>query len=490
MLSSSLLANSVALRNNSSDNSSGKGGSNEGEGEVEGEGDALDTFDDPAASATGAIEALSSLVRNTRLANRSYVCAAVVSVFVRLSCFSEGITKVAVVKEKVMDVEPKSSKKKAKKEEELPVLTGLNSDIIDAIRLVEGSVDGSSSSSTFKVSSDIAELAGAKLMAILADSGNLSLAQLDIPVSVASSVEESEKGSKRKGESEALSADLPHSTLLMDVAVATVEYLSTTGGLKLVRALEEDDDEEEGTSVLEVFSSAITSMRALSPLAASSLNLLTGPTLCASELEVPKSKKSKTVAVVGNDTTDSDASNNNNSSSGSSSDSIGKLRLRDSLYSLVGHSVFHTLTSRVVSVPALQDIAAVVTRITAEANGEDCALEKMKSEDDSDDDDDDDDDEEEERPQSLLFDASMEMLSVPGDHAVKGVRDAIKRVWNALCQVRYPQTLYIHHTYTFKLTILIILNQAGILHSYFTVSFFLTLSLYLSYTILPGMCGR
>ena len=61
---------------------------------------------------------------------------------------------------------------------------------------------------------------------------------------------------------------------------------------------------------------------------------------------------------------------------------------------------------------------------------------KIKNKDDSDDDDDDDDEDEEESSQSLLFDASMEMLSVSGDHAVKGVRDAIKKVWNSLCQVR------------------------------------------------------
>jgi hypothetical protein len=36
-------------------------------------------------------------------------------------------------------------------------------------------------------------------------------------------------------------------------------------------------------------------------------------------------------------------------------------------------------------------------------------------------------------PQVLLFDACLELLSVTGDHAVRGVRDAAKRAWHALC---------------------------------------------------------
>ena len=85
-----------------------------------------------------------------------------------------------------------------------------------------------------------------------------------------------------------------------------------------------------------------------------------------------------------------------------------------------------------MSLQALQDMATVMIRITAEATEESSIAVKIKNKDDSDDEDED----EEESAQSLLFDASMEMLSVPGDHAVKGVRDAIKKVWNSLCQVR------------------------------------------------------
>ena len=410
-----------------------------GEGQEEEKEVEVESLDDSAASANGAIEALSSLVRNTRIANRSYVCAAIVGVFVRLSCFSEGSTKIAPVGDKVS----KSAKKKGKKEEDLPVLTGLNLDIIEAIRLVEGSADGGSSSTNFQVTSEIAVLAGAKLMAILADSGNLSLLQLDAPVRAVKSTEGKEKGDRRKDESDALALDGPHSTLLIDVAVATVQYLSTTGGLKLVRVVEEDDEEveeeveEESSGAIGIINNVVASMIELSPTAAPSLTLLTSLTVYPSETEAEslKAKKSKTIAIVAGDTTDSDASNNNNSSSSSSnSEGNSKLRLRDSLYGLLSHSVFHTLTSSVVSLQALQDMATVVIRITAEANKESPIAVKMKNKDDSDDDDDDED--EEESSQSLLFDASMEMLSVSGDHAVKGVRDAIKKVWNSLCQVR------------------------------------------------------
>ena len=45
-----------------------------GEGQEEEKEVEVESLDDSAASANGAIEALSSLVRNTRIANRSYVC--------------------------------------------------------------------------------------------------------------------------------------------------------------------------------------------------------------------------------------------------------------------------------------------------------------------------------------------------------------------------------------------------------------------------------
>lgn len=48
------------------------------------------------------------------------------------------------------------------------------------------------------------------------------------------------------------------------------------------------------------------------------------------------------------------------------------------------------------------------------------------------DEDDEDDDDEEEDPQLDLLDCSVEFLSVSSDHAIKGLRDAIKRMWSAI----------------------------------------------------------
>ena len=59
-----------------------------------------------------------------------------------------------------------------------------------------------------------------------------------------------------------------------------------------------------------------------------------------------------------------------------------------------------------------------------------------EDEDEEDEDEGEGEEEEEESAQSLLFEASLEMLSVTGDHAVKGVREAIKKVWHALCAHR------------------------------------------------------
>ena len=400
-------------------------------------------------------------MRNTRLANRAYVCSAIVGVFVRLSCFGKGNTQ--------LPAETKTPKKKSKKDKELAVtstLSPMSRGVIDAVKLVEGS---SSSSGSFQVSSEIAELASAKLMAILADTGNLSLAQLDAPAPPSDKRKGGEKENKKDKEKDSAmvvdgagSDHHSHSTLLIDVAVATVEYLSTTGGLSLLRSEEEDEDDEENEEEEEVkeaseaqtaFSSALAAMKSLTPTSAPSLTFTSTPAIASSAVAVKGDGKTvKTAAVPSGSAsdvaTDSDAS--------SSTEGVGKSRLRDSFYSLLGHSIFHTLTSSAVSIQALHDVAKVSVRIVEQSGSEvdsdvlqvkssgavkKTAIKNTTKDDDEEDDDEEeeDDDDEEERPQSVLFDASMELLSVSGDHAVKGVRDAIKRVWNSLCQVPHLQ---------------------------------------------------
>lgn len=407
--------------------------------------------DDKMASTIGAIEAIFSLVRNTRIANRVYVSAAAVGLFVRLSCFGPGRTQLPVA------VEVKTPKKKSKKEDSTSAavagLSGLNKDIIAAIKLVEGSSDSSSSSgnghSHFHVPAEIAELAGSKLIALLADIGSISLSVLAVPAPVAVSTD----GKKWKGDKvlEKPSTDGIHSTTLIDLAVATVNYLSSTGGLALLRTAEaseeEDEDDSEGGEALVALSSVVASMKSLCPATASSLSLLDG---AGDSVKALKGKASAAASEASDGTTDSDGSNISNEGA------ARKLRLRESFYSLLGHSLFQILTSSDVSMQALLDLATVSVRIVAESDNESSSSSSSSSSgaiditvsskviktaaksgsDEDDDDEDDDDEEEEERPQSILFDASMELLSVTGDHVVKGVRDAVKKVWNCLCQVR------------------------------------------------------
>lgn len=337
---------------------------------VVGEGDAEEEDDeglinDSVASASGTIEALSSLVRNTRLANRAYVCSAIVGVFVRLSCFGKGNTQ--------LPAETKTPKRKSKKDKEQAVsssLSPMSRGVVDAVKLVEGS---SSSSGSFHVSSEIAELASAKLMAILADTGNLSLVQLDTPSPPSDG---KRKGGDKKDSTmiiDGSGADprsLSHSTLLIDVAVATVEYLSTTGGLSLLRASEGEDDEEGeevgGVSDAQTaFSNALTAMKSLTPTSAPSLTFTNSPATPSALTVKGSGKTDKAVVPSGSASdvaTDSDAS--------SSTEGVGKSRLRDSFYSLLGHSIFHTLTSSVVSMQALHDVADVSVRIVEQSGNE------------------------------------------------------------------------------------------------------------------------
>lgn len=344
--------------------------------------------------------------------------AAVVGVFVRLSCFGKGNTK-AVKKGK----EQKSASKKSNKEKEEVVVRGMSDDIYEAICLVEGIDSSSSSSSEFEVAVEVAQLAGSKLMAILADIGNVSMTQLDAPPSIATvtNTDNGKDNKKNKEEKNDSKVGGVHVTTLLDVALATADHLGNIGGLTLLR-LEEEEEE-----AAETLSNVMAALKILSPSAFLSLSF---PTLTAAESTESKEED------IGD----------------SSSNSSSRRRLRDSMYSLLSQAAFHTLTSSTVSVQALQDIADVSMRIVDEVNSgksdsvkeEDKKTEKKiekKREDakgersDKDDEEDDDEEEEEDRPQVVLFDASMELLSVTGDHAVKGVREAIKKVWIALCQV-------------------------------------------------------
>ena len=459
VLGASLNANSSSASTSEAVKTESKVSSESNGMDVDEDDDQEAPVDDKMASIIGAIEAIFSLVRNTRIANRAYVSAAAVGLFVRLSCFGPGCTQ--------LPVEPKTPKKKSKKDDSaaaaaLTGLHGLNKDIIVAIKLVEGPSDSTSSSSGnghshFHVPSEIAELAGSKLMALLADTGSISLSLLAVPAPVAAV---STDGKKWKGEKiqETPLSDGTHLTTLMDLAVASVNYLSSTGGLPLLRASEEsedeDDEESEGGEALTAFNSVLVSMKSLCPSSANSLSLMDGG---AEVLKAQKTKSSGASEVASEGTTDSDSSKISNEGA------ARKLRLRESFHCLLGHSLFHTLTSSDVSLQALLDIATVSVRIVAESDSESSssssgsgssssssssssgatdvavsskASKKVAKSGSDEDDDDEDDEDEEERPQSILFDASMELLSVTGDHVVKGVRDAIKKVWNSLCQVR------------------------------------------------------
>ena len=113
-------------------------------------------------------------------------------------------------------------------------------------------------------------------------------------------------------------------------------------------------------------------------------------------------------------------------------------KLLSALYHLVGNAIFQVLSSvegsdaeiPISTIPQLVKVCHMLLAQTYPDHFEKVATPK----DTSTNDDDNDSEDEGATPSalSLLFDASMELLSVPSHHSVKGVRDAIKRTWNVI----------------------------------------------------------
>jgi hypothetical protein len=353
------------------------------------------------AAAQSAIEALASLAKNSKIApNRAFVCSTTISVLVRVSCYGKGNTKEFVnilTKEKT----PKKGSKKIKKETESTSDSGLlNATMIECIGLTENkSINNDKITAYPKIISDIASV---KLLSLLADIGNNSLTQLDKSLNNGSNSIENRKKSHEKSP-----VVVDGSPTLLQIAMSTSEYLSSCN-IPLVRDSEEfiagedsdDDEDNKGKYATVALKSAYDAIKQL------------------------KLFNDKHIT----------------SSSSSSSDqnlSIASSKLCESFSSLLSQASFHCLTSKDVGMNLLQDISSssldIVGKVASNSNGVVTSKIKITS-DQGDDSDDSDSDDEDESAQCKIFDSCIDLLSVSGDHSVKGVRDASKKVWGSICQ--------------------------------------------------------
>ena len=107
-------------------------------------------------------------------------------------------------------------------------------------------------------------------------------------------------------------------------------------------------------------------------------------------------------------------------------------RLISSMDTLLCQSAFHVYCSGNVDSACLNVLCRVAPAIASGTSEKARAISKAATSEDS--------EEEEESLQTELFGACMDLLAVPGDHAVKGVRDAIKRAWGSVMQHCMPDS--------------------------------------------------
>ena len=380
----------------------------------------------PSPSALAAVEALATLARNGKISHRPYVCAVVVAVLTRWACFDKGpglAQEPGLAQGQAAGKKQGQTTKRGANQGSLGGLPGLSQvgvsvqGLLEAIDLSEGrGIDeegaggqgegrkgGKGSLQKQKQDRDeddedeggdegfaaLQSLASTKLLALLADIGHMTVAQLaDTNHNDNSSNKHDKdataagshngvlvKGGKAKkgaaGSAEGQGLELAQGqgqgkelcVTLLDVAVATVRYLLTDGNLRLHRndngddeEDEEDDDEDDddndhkaGRKITKPSTSSSSSSAVMvmteehsAVLAAIEAMGAVMPHLtpCLSYHHHHHPIPTTTIIVqTGND------GEGDEKGSGSGSGLGRDHRVRDALYTLLGQAVFHVLAS-------------------------------------------------------------------------------------------------------------------------------------------------
>lgn len=343
-----------------------------------------------------AIEALVSLTKNSRIQHRGFICCSTISVLVRLSCF-QLVGKTNKLTPASVNVDQSSKKKKSKKDKDVKELTASTSasglfseinvdNIIEVVNIIEesladallaaslenqGSDEADEDSLAFQYKK-LAEFASGKLLAILSDFSHSSIHSLNIPAKVY----------EGKNESKTFSSE-PYSaasqTSVMDFAIFFLHHISTKSPIEFYKTetLGEDIEVEGPKLAVEITWNALNQLRDISSTACS--------------------------------------------------------KLVNPFTSFISHSLFQALTSPDISVQVILDIVKSARQILVlpDLNGVDTgsskALNAMVTAGS-----DDGSETEVEDVYAILLDASLELLAISGEHSIKGVRDAIKKLWAAI----------------------------------------------------------
>jgi hypothetical protein len=338
-------------------------------------------------AALAAIEALAALAKTSSLSHRSEAMVQIVSLFLRVGCFGAGQAKASggTGSSSSSSSKGKRGGKKGSKNADADTVVALSDDCMAMFDIAEGSGKVSYPESV------VAAAAG-KLLAILSDAGNSTLAALD-------------------GDSNG-STDRDPTLVMVTVRMAFFlcsscgvalhqKTLSSTAAVSgMVASMEQDEDDDDDAegmkedkgeggedSIKSVF------LRAFAVMQSDALSVSTTKAASAA----PTGKKGAKSADT---------------------------NVHGWLHLLLGHASMMMLCAANEISATVSELSTVCPLVAALADGKAPAC------------DDDDEDEEEATAELLsgLLDATLELVSYSGDSAVtvKGIRESSRRVWGAL----------------------------------------------------------
>lgn len=329
------------------------------------------------ASAVAAVNALFALAKNPQLSSRGTICSVVIAVLLRLSCFGPGATSEATV-----DSESGNKKKgKTPKKKSKVVSSDAESSLF-----TEWGVDADLArhmvSAVHQIESNTQPSCYLEKPeageSVSAVAGNRLLALLaDMGHMGVLELDEGRVGGQGQGQPEEGKPPQEAGQSLLHIAMATLLHIAKSMPLRIDLDQDEEVPQQGGN---------------------------------AAELRQTLS----TVKLLGQST------------------GVAP-RLVASLDVMICQAAFHVYCSESVDPDCLEELCRVVPLLISAASG---AKEDSKPDNKEDSDDDDED----ESLQTKLFAVCMDLLAVPGDHSVKGIRDAIKRAWNSVMQHCAPDS--------------------------------------------------
>ena len=178
------------------------------------------------SNASSIIDALVSLARNSRLSGRGDICAGLIAILIRISCFSRATmeTPRMTLDTDIRSAEKKKKKKKKEQKDQLSIsVTFVDfpdstvEEIVDFVHLVEKAAP---------FSEKLVQSSTQRLLTMLADFGSLAIEQANTPIEVNSS----RKGKAPKRDSSGRSGEtFGETATVMDLAMAFLSHLLKSG---------------------------------------------------------------------------------------------------------------------------------------------------------------------------------------------------------------------------------------------------------------------